>query len=293
MPRPKKETMTSKVEVKSNNSSVSVFAGMVVLFFGIILVIIGIVFLVLYKLPPKEDTKIAQPKIETLPVFVNTKTVTVKGTAETSKVIVYVNDKAVDENVPVRDKEFTYEYKFETEGSYKFEAAAVEGFPVRHRSLKSSDQVISVDWSAPSKDVKFVYSKTVDTKKVNVSGTTEPNSTVIMTKGNKEYTTTADKDGKFTFKNIPLDKGENSFRVVVADRAGNRTLLDNNVVIAYKPGSVDGNGTTDLPESAGNLTDAMNYVFGNKLMSTFGVIALFLFFISSAFTLLKLRKDLE
>ena len=293
MPKAKQETMTSKVQVKSTNSSVSVFAGMILLFFGFILVIIGIVFLVLYKLPAKEDTKIAQPTIEALPAFVNTTTITVNGTAKTSKVIIYVNDKAVDESVPVRDNTFSYEYKFNTEGSYKFEAAAVEGFPIRHRSLKSSDQVVSVDWSAPSKDVKFVYKKNVDTKKVNISGTSEPNSTVTMTKDNKTYTTNADNNGNFTFKDIPLVKGNNSFEVAVVDRAGNRTVLDNNVVIAYKPGDIDGNGEQNLPESAGNVTDALNYVFGNKLMMSFGFIALLLFILSSSTVAIKLRKDLK
>ncbi|MCK9369074.1 Ig-like domain-containing protein [Candidatus Dojkabacteria bacterium] len=288
-----KTPMTKKLEVKSSKEEgmFSMVMGTVIVALGILLFVSGVVMLVLYNLPPREDAALVTPIVTQLPKESNLKEIVVKGTSEYSKVMIWVNDSVVNKNVEVKDGSFEYAIPQTAEGGYKVEVAAINGFPLRHRSLKSSTQVITLDWTAPKSDILFSYTKNTDLKKISVSGVAEPDVTVVLQKNGKEYFAQSDSNGKFKVKNVPLVEGKNNFTVVLRDAAGNTTRADQKVSVIYASGNIDGDGVSTLPNSAGSLEDAAVFLMQNKLMSIFGLMALAGLVGSSAFVIRKVRHE--
>jgi hypothetical protein len=232
MPNSKsKMPMVKKLEVKNSKEEgmFSMIMGTVIVALGILLFVSGVVMLVLYNLPPREDAKLTTPIVTQLPAETNQKEIVIKGESGYQKVMVWVNDKVVNKSVEVKDGSFQYSYLAENEGNYKIEVAAINGFPLRHRSIKSFPMTVALDLTSPKSDITFAYTKNTDMKKISVSGTAEPNVTVVLQKNGKEYSASADKDGKFTIKNIPLAEGKNDFKVLLKDNAGNSTRVEQNV----------------------------------------------------------------
>lgn len=263
-----------KVETNEGEGMASMIVGTVLVALGILLFVVGVVMFVLYYLPPREDRNIVKPTITELPESTNSAKIVVKGQSDYEKVMVWVNDELVNGNVKVDAGSFSFEYPVSSEGNYKIEAAALKGFPIRLRSEKTSPKTVAIDWTAPSKDVKFVYNKEVDTKTFTVKGKAEPKSIVVLKDGSKEYKGNVNDKGEFEIKNIPLTLGNNSFDVTLADKAGNSVRLDSGVKVVYAMGDINGDGATDLPESAGLLENEGIYKLGNTLITFFGITSL-------------------
>lgn len=287
--------MSEKLVVEVEERSIwSVFAGMVMVFLGIMLVVAGIVAVFLYRGEPKLDKALPKPELTALPNDTNTNAIMLRGEVDKSikRVAVYVNDKEVDGAVWVDNGSFRYEYSVEKEGLYRFQASSISGFPIRKRSERTDIMAVNVDWTAPSKIVSYDYKSDVDTEKLTVKGEAEPLSTLVFSAKGDKHVVKVDKDGKF-LATLPLSIGENTFDVEVRDSAGNSVKAEKPVIAMRTTGSLNGNGATDgpdLPEASGELEAAMAFLLGNKLMSTFGLLALFALILNSAIVLAKVRK---
>jgi hypothetical protein len=268
--------MLEKVEITQpeQEGMLSMIIGTVLVALGILLLVVGIVMFVLYYLPPREDRNVSKPVLFELPVYTNTAKLVLKGESETDKVMVWVNDELVNGTLKVEDKKFELEYPISTEGIYKVEVSALKGFPVRLRSEKTSPVIVNIDWSAPSKNVSFKYEKEVDRKVVTIKGKGEANTVITLKRNDKEYSAKTDDNGNFEIKNIPLVEGGNAFSAVVKDLAGNSTRIDTTIRVIYASGDINGGGATDLPESAGLLSNEMAYKLGNTLLTFFGITSL-------------------
>jgi len=298
----KKESMTEKVSHSGYNEKkepVSMFGGMVALFLGLILLIVGVVFLVLFNLPARLDENMKAPIVDTLSSHSNEKSILVKGVAdEGSKVVLYVNSVEYKKMGEVdKDKRFEVEYIIEKEGDYVVEVAAISGFPVRYRSPKSSIQTVVIDWTAPSRDVKFTTSRESEVNRVVIKGDAEKDTTITMRNrndNNKEYKTGVNSEGKFEIKDVYLINGDNSFVVEIQDRAGNKAVLSSDYVVNYSKvngGSVNGGGAVDLPESSGEIANFIKEMFAQRLVVILGVLSLIVLAVNSAIVLTKLRRE--
>ncbi len=293
------ESMKDKVEYtgyKEEKEPVSIFGGMVALFLGLILLIVGIVFIVLFNLPARLDENMKAPKLNDLPEYSKEKSVKISGTAEEgNKVLVYVNGSEYKDLVSVnKDKSFELDYVVDKEGEYKIEVAAIKGFPVRYRSPKSSVETVVMDWTAPSKNVTFTSSKETNKESVKITGTADADSKVTIKNrtDNKEYSATADKDGKFEIKDVKLAKGDNTFNVEISDKAGNKVVLNSDLVIKYNTkASLNGDGATDLPESSGEISNFIQEMFANRLFTILGLLSLIVFAINTGLVVNKLRRE--
>lgn len=288
--------MVEKVRIQEpeeNESMLSMIVGTVLVALGILLFVVGIVMFVLYYLPPREDVNIPKPTLYQLPNSSNKTTITLSGEAQTEKVMIWVNEELVNSGLKVTDSKYNYDYLVSKEGDYKIEIAALKGFPIRLRSEKTTPVTVAIDWSPPSKNVAFVYTKEIDTKTFNISGTIDANTKITLkSSANKEYSTVSDSAGKFFIKDIPVKEGGNEYSVILADNAGNTTRIDETVKVIYASGQINGNGAKVLPESAGLLSNEIAYVLGNKLFILFGLLALGLFASNGAivYKKLSLRK---
>ncbi|MBI2356527.1 hypothetical protein HYV12_00500 [Candidatus Dojkabacteria bacterium] len=287
--------MSDKLVVEVEERSLwSVFAGMVMIFLGIMLVVVGIVALLLYRVEPKLDKSINTPVLTVLPSSTSAHALTIRGSVnkDIKRVAVYVNDKEVENAVWVDNGNFKYEYPVEKEGLYRIQAASISGFPVRKRSERSPIMAINVDWTAPSKTVVLKYQKEVDVNTLKVSGEAEPLSTVVFSSAGSKYTAKVDKNGKFS-TTLPLTVGSNNYEVEIRDDAGNSVKAENPLIATRITGSINGNGASvdpELPESAGELEAALAFLQGNKVMGSFGVIALIVLAINSLLVLAKVRR---
>lgn len=287
--------MSEKLVVEVEERSIwSVFAGMVMVFLGIMLVVVGIVALLLYRVEPKLDKSLPTPVLTTLPQYTSSHAITIRGSVDKSikRVSIYVNDKEVESSVWVDNGNFRYEHPIDEEGLYRLQASSISGFPVRKRSERTPIMAVNVDWTAPSKDVNLVYSKEIDVDKLKVTGSAEPFSTLVFVKGGSKYVVKADKDGKFS-TSLPLEVGNNSYDIEVRDEAGNSVKANSPVVASRIAGSINGNGSSvkpDLPEASGELEAAMKFLQENRMMNTFGLVALMLLVLNSALVMGKVRK---
>ena len=252
----------------------------------------GGIALIIGKLDPKYDKTVSKPVFTEIPTYTNDTSVKIKGEAKkASKVQIYVNDKAVDSYVDVKnDGSFVYSYHFPREGSYEIQAAAIKGFPFRKIGPMNDKSTVIADWTAPSIDVKLNFPTIVDTNKFELTGQVEPNAKVTVKNSSGEYSVTAGDDGSFDLKDIPLTVGDNTFDVIITDRAGNSSELTSKFKVTYTQGSINGSGaSTQLPVSAGELDAAKEFLFGNKLMTFFGLTALLILGVNAVIVTRKLK----
>ena len=236
------------------------------------------------------------PVLTEISQYTKEKNIKISGVAEEgNKVVLYVNGEEKKEMINVdKDKKFELDYAFDKEGEYKFEVAAIKGFPVRYRSPKSSTVSVMVDWTAPSRNVTFDSSKETNKNTVTVSGTADKDSEITIKNrtDNTEYKTTTDSNGKFTIKDVKLNKGDNSFIVEVSDKAGNKTVLSSDLVIKYNAtASINGDGAAELPESAGEISNFVKDMFTNRLFTVLGLLSLIVFVINTGLVVTKLRRE--
>lgn len=288
--------MTRKIRIeqpqREKESVFSMVIGTVLVALGLLLFVTGVVMLVLFNLPPRENTEIASPTLYDVPSATNTRSISIKGETEYDKVMVWVNDDLVAKSLEVKDGKFEFVYPVETEGEYLFQVSAIKGFPLRYRSPKTSGVLVEADWTAPSNQAQLTYKKSTDRSVFSISGTVEDEVFVTLSRNGKEYTDQADLNGVFAIKNIPLKAGKNEFSVVLKDEAGNVTKLDKNVIISYVLGDINGDGISDtnLPVSAGNFFNENIFKSGNSLMALFGLLALGAMGTSTLFVLRRARK---
>jgi hypothetical protein len=72
---------------------------------------------------------------------------------------------------------------------------------------------------------------------VSIAGSAEPGATVKLTFDGKEQDTLVDKDGNFSFQNLTLQTGDNTFFAFAVDSAGNisQKSIDKKIIYDNKP----------------------------------------------------------
>jgi hypothetical protein len=76
----------------------------------------------------------------------------------------------------------------------------------------------------------------VTSDKINLSGTTSPNSLLIVKIGQNSFTTSADTSGKFAFSNLPLEAGTNIIQAAAFDSQDNSA--ETQVIITYSSAKI-------------------------------------------------------
>jgi hypothetical protein len=297
----KKESMKQKVkvEVKKPDSvdRASRIVGTIFIGLGILLVAFGVYSFLKFRSEPTYNEELEVPTMEYVTDFTNSEEITVKGKAKDhSHVAVFVNDERVGETRVKNDDTYEYTYEVKEEGEYAVSVAGLKGFPFREISARSESVLAVVDRTAPkSEDVKLEYVEETNQSTFALSGNTEPNTKIEVTRGVSTYEATADEKGEFKIEGIALDEGKNIFNVTLIDQAGNEVSLDEKVRIAYSPNAdLNGDavsdsqvaGTTDqLPQADGELDNLL----ARNLMLIFAIAAIFVFSGSFIFALKRER----
>lgn len=97
---------------------------------------------------------------------------------------------------------------------------------------KSQSYTITLDTVAPNLELSDSKIET-DKNKLDIKGKTEKDTKVKLIKDNKEIAKLNNIDGYFTFKNVSVSEGENRFKVVTVDRAGNEQSKE--LTVKYTP----------------------------------------------------------
>ncbi|NLZ24710.1 hypothetical protein GX888_03145 [Candidatus Dojkabacteria bacterium] len=288
-----KDTMKSKVEIKEpplKEEKISRLVGSIFIGLGILLVAFGIFSYIKYREEPLLDPELEAPSLEEVTSITNGEKIKIVGNAqEFDSVFIFVNDEKVGESKVGDDGEFTYEYTVEDEGTFNISIAGVKGFPNRYISVASSVKESVVDRTPPSaEDVSLKYGTETNKETFVLVGTTEPNASVEVKRGIDSYKGLVDAEGNFRIEDIVLEEGKNVFSVYITDLAGNQVQLDEKVRVEYSPhGDVDGDAVVNerIPQASGTL-DAL---LSNRVMTFFGLVAIFAFLTSSIVVYKKQR----
>jgi len=300
--------MVDKVNKSLNDKEDSLFSRLVgvgLIVFGALLVILAVVLVILSRKDPKVDDSYDVPSIE-VERYADDEIVTINGESEDKgKVMVWVNDELQDDYIEIEDGKFEADLDLEEEGEYEINVALLKGFIFKKRSEMSESVFVSVDTTAPSSNVELFYDENVKNGSVTIKGEAQEGSVRVTLSGDKKYTVTADKDGKFEFNNISLKEGENEFKVALEDRSGNTKTLARTIVVTSEfadTGDLDGDGISDnvatlgdgkdgeeIPEAAGDLGQALDALMANKALMMFGLVAIAMFSMSSVVVLKKVR----
>lgn len=291
----------------ADDASVSSASETAARIFGVLFILVGLVLIVLLiggfitsKLPYRVDPTLPIPTLDKTEDYSNGDTTTVSGTAlPGEKVVLYIDDDRTSTTIDTDDDgAFTFsDIQLEKEGEITFSSAVIRGGLFKRRSELSNTVATNVDWTAPSSAISFDYSETSDSDKTTIKGTADPDTVVILDTGKKAYETTVDEKGIFTFEDIPLTAGANSFSARIKDFAGNEVRASKKVEIAYATGDLNGDGAytssgtvSSLPESAGELEAAMNFMQENKVMFAIAILVLCAFGASATSAFLYSKK---
>lgn len=279
----------------------STFARIAGIFFVLIAItIIGLLVLsfIISKLPYRSDATLPIPTLDEVAQFTNKDSVDLRGSNIPGEIVaLYVNDEIMGEQSETdKDGNFLFQnVELLDEGEYSIEAVTVRGKFNKKRSELSNEIKITVDRTDPSGDVAAEYETVSTSGTAQIRGQAEADGTVVLKSGTREFEATTDAQGLYSFDGVSLLPGENNFEVSVRDRAGNETLSSTLIQIVYE-GSINGDGATadrpatQLPESAGELEQIMEFLAGNELMFAFGLAAVILMAISTTGAIAYSRK---
>ena len=295
-----------------SNEDLSTVSEKVARVFGVAFILIGL-FLIIYlvggfvisKLPYRVDPNLPIPTLRDSEEFTNQDSITLSGTVlPGEKVALYIDENRVKETITTdEDGSFSFEdISIDEEGDLSFEAAVVRGGLFKRRSEMSNLVETTVDWTPPSTSISLEYDTESGSETTTVRGSAEPNSIVVLDGDTESYEIAVDPDGNFEMTDLTLLDGTNVFSVRIKDRAGNEVLASDTVEIVYLAsadvlGEVNGDGVSigpnggKLPESAGELEAALEFLAGNKLMFIMSLVALFTFAGSSTLAVRHARKE--
>lgn len=291
-PKKQKKEKVFKKKVKVNKpldqEKISKIVSAVFITVGIALIGIGIFSYINYRQTPELDNTLEIPSMVGISKLTNGDKVILKGVAnDFDEVFVYIDGEKIGTAKVAKDSTFEYVHMVDAEGTYSVAVAGVRGFPRRFMSEVSLSDDVVVDWTAPEV-YSLDYSSEVGTEYFTVIGTSDANAEVSLKRGVDSYSAISDAQGSFKITQVMLEEGANVFNVEVEDLAGNMNKVDDKVRVTYSPESdVNGDAVYDvttedgLPVAAGELEDAIEYIFGNNLMVIFGILALVGFGLSS------------
>lgn len=292
--KPQGNDKDKKENGKDNKSGMAAkIVGAVLVVGGLLLIGALVVMFLLTRLPYRTDSDLPVPTLEELDEYTNSKELTIEGeNVPGEKVVLYVNDKRQNETVETNeDGEFKFEDVEVEEGDYEFEATTVTGRLWKKQSQKSNTVETTVDRTSPSAEVELDYEEETESSRATIKGEAEEGAFVVLEGEDKEYEVKTDEKGKFEVKDVELEEGENTFKVKVTDEAGNTTEATEDIKIvaqAGEDGDLNGPGVTtqagengEIPESSGELSEAIEEIMQNNVMVVFGVLSLIVLAISS------------
>lgn len=303
------ESMTQKVNQSSVFEEDSLLArviGLGLVALGVVFVILAIVVVYLSRQAPELDREVQVPTVVVEKTDIKDESVQVRGKApKDEKVAIYLNGQQQDLLAEVDgDGNYSYNLEVTKEGRNEIQAATVVGFPNKRRSDLSQKIIVNADFTAPSTNAELNYDPVVTNGVLNMTGKIDPNTKITVESGDEKYSAQSDAEGNFALNDIKVEAEEESFDIVLEDKAGNRRELARKVDVTYPAyaehanGDLNGDGvttgvngtSTQIPEASGELTEALQTVFGNNLMSMFALIAIGVFLVNSGVVALKLSS---
>lgn len=241
-----------------------------VLFIIALLLLCGLIGYFVFK--SSNAMKLAAPVLSQLPAITSKSSLLVEGTGPKNATIDLVTESKTVVIKADKTGRFSETVSPSAEGKVTYFATARKKFLFWTLTSDRSNEVFTVvDRTAPN--LKLVTPpNTVVKSDYTLKGTTSEPSTITVKINDIEKTVSTDGKNAFSLQ-ITLKRGANSIKVTAKDAAGNETASAN-ISVTFQTGTVYTNGTSrrtngNLPDSAGELSEALNSVFGR----TVGIIA--------------------
>lgn len=176
-----------------------------------------------------DTTPPAPPKISDLPEFTNKTVIDITGNSEPGATILIEENGKEDEVLANKSGEFTYSWSL-LDGENKISAKAKDASG--NESLESTVQVVTYDNKPP--DVSITQPQDGQTfygskeRQLTINGNTEEDAAVTI----NDRIVVVDSQGNFSLTTT-LSDGDNSFKVISQDPAGNQTEKD--FTVHYQP----------------------------------------------------------
>jgi len=212
--------------------------------------------------------KLAAPVLTELPATTSKESFLVEGVGPKNATIDLATESKTISLKADREGRFSSTVSPSAEGKVTYFATARKRFLFWTLVSERSNEVFTVvDRTAPN--LKLVTPpKTIVKSSYTLKGTTSEPSTITIKINDVEKTVSTDEKNAFSFQ-ATFKKGTNEIRISAKDRAGNETASAK-MTVNYLTGTVyvNGKATTakgKLPDSSGELTDALNSVFGRMV----------------------------
>ncbi len=207
---------------------------LIIIFAGIPLLTKTIVFLSSFRkenpgVNIESKSIINPPVFDSLTEATNSSIISVSGRAEKeSTVKILLNDTEVAKVMADKDSRFKTKNLKLQEGSN-----SIVGFTMKNEQESSPSGALTIiylkkppklDITSPSEGQKFI----AESKDIFISGETDPGNRVVIS----DRFIIVNQDGKFNYK-VTLSDGDNTFKIVATDIAGNQTIVERKV--NYRP----------------------------------------------------------
>jgi len=217
-----------------------------------------------------------------LPATTNAKDLKIEGTAPKNATVDVTTESNTVATKSDKDGKFSITVAPSAEGKVTYFAVARKKFLFLSFVSDRSNEISTViDRTAPS--LKLVsLPKTILKKSYTLKGTVSEPSTIVISVNKKEQTVKTNEKNGFSAA-ITFREGDNTVVITAKDAAGNETATSKQST-RYATGSVyvpgkTGKGT--LPDSAGELTPALNTAF-SRMVAIAALVLGSLGFIASA-----------
>jgi hypothetical protein len=244
-----------------------------VLFIIALLLLCGLIGYFVFK--SSNAMKLAAPVLEQLPATTSKASFLIEGTGPKNATVDLVTESKTIVTKADKTGRFSETVSPSAEGKVTYFATARKKILFWTLTSDRSNEVFTVvDRTAPN--LKLVtLPKTVVKSEYTLKGSTSESSTITVKINEVEKTVSTNNKNAFSLQ-ITLKKGANTIKVTAKDSAGNETASAN-MSVTYQTGTVYTNGTArgtngNLPDSAGELSEALNSVFGRSI----GIIAVIL-----------------
>lgn len=170
-------------------------------------------------------TLISPPVLDSLAEATNSSVISISGMAEKeSTVKIFVNAKEAVKVMADRDAKFIAKNLKLSEGTNTVVAVTLkdnqESSPSGSLTIVFKKNPPKLDISSPTEGQKFI----AESKDTAISGETDPGNKITV----NDRFVIVDSYGKFNYK-VTLSDGDNNFRVVATDIAGNQTIVERKV----------------------------------------------------------------
>jgi len=219
--------------------------------------------------------KLETPVLFALPATTNKQSFVVEGTGPKKATIDLVTDAKTVALQTDAEGRFSETVSPSGEGKITYFATARKKFLFWTFVSDRSNEVFTViDRSAPNLKIATPPKTVVKSTYTLKGNTSEPTTLTVKINGSDKVVSTNSKNA-FSLQ-LDLKKGINNIQIIAKDQAGNETASAK-MTVTYQTGTVyvasnnSGRNTSgNLPDSAGELTEALNTVFGRSV----GIIAL-------------------